>query len=187
MLCGLALGARVKEPRAAERAVLALAALGSVAMTALAVPGACRVVESDPWSLVSSHPAAERPGGAKRTGSSGQDSPQPLAPSRATAGWSGASSPCRHGPWLGLAEPAACPSSRPGTQGLGSRAALRIRGRAARPRRPGPPHAPASQAPVVSYARPPRPSYTRPPPRPASQAPVVPCGEAVAMRPRGLL
>ena len=37
MLCGIALGACVTEPRTAERAVLALAVLGSVAMTALAV------------------------------------------------------------------------------------------------------------------------------------------------------
>ena len=37
MLCGVALGACVREPRTAERAVLALAVLGSVAMTALAV------------------------------------------------------------------------------------------------------------------------------------------------------
>ena len=42
MLCGVALGACVKEPRTAERAVLALATLGSVAMTALAVPPRCR-------------------------------------------------------------------------------------------------------------------------------------------------
>ena len=42
VLCGVALGACVKEPRTAERAVLALATLGSVAMTALAVPPRCR-------------------------------------------------------------------------------------------------------------------------------------------------
>ena len=48
MLCGVALGACIREPRTAERAVLALAVLGSVAMTALAVLAA-RSEAPPPW------------------------------------------------------------------------------------------------------------------------------------------
>ena len=89
VLCGVALGACVKEPRNAQRAVLALATLGSIAMTALAVPPPCRKRRLGGGTAMAWLP---RPPGPRRRGTT-----QGLGSGRLGAPWGG-EHPRRPGP-----------------------------------------------------------------------------------------